>query len=210
MEEHIRRRIFDPFFTTKEKGKGTGLGLAMVYGVVQAHGGFIDVESHPGCGTTFRLYFPASTSPAPAQIRTDDSHERARGETLLLIEDEPDILEGLQLQLRDAGYNVRCARNDVEAMENYSAFHPDVVLTDLGMPTMGTVDLLRSLHQAGPDVPIIAMTGYVDPEVHAQVFAAGAKRIVQKPFAIEELLGSLSEVLTARRRVGRVSAPALS
>jgi len=197
MEEPTRRRIFEPFFTTKEKGKGTGLGLAMVYGVVKAHGGFIDVESHPGRGTTFRLYFPACSASAPAQIRSDDSHESARGETLLLIEDEPDILEGLSLQLRDAGYNVRSARNGVEAMEIYSASRPDAVLTDLGMPSMGAVDLLRSLHEAGPDVPIVAMTGYVDPEVHAQVFAAGVKQIVKKPFEIEQLLRSLREVLTA-------------
>ncbi|HEX7191283.1 MAG TPA: PAS domain S-box protein [Thermoanaerobaculia bacterium] len=193
MDEETRRRIFEPFFTTKEKGKGTGLGLAMVYGIVHAHGAQLDFESELGCGTSFRLYFPVAASAAPA-LDAGRMPEQARGERLLVIEDEPEILAGLEMQLTEAGYVVRTACNGVDAIENFGEV-PDLVLMDLGMPRMGAAELIDAIRVVAPEMPIVAMTGYVDPEVHAAVRDAGVTRILQKPFVERELLGAVSEAL---------------
>ncbi len=193
MDEQTRRRIFEPFFSTKEKGKGTGLGLAMVYGIVRAHGAQMDVESELGCGTSFRLYFPVSVGASPA-IEAFRGVVAAHGERLLVIEDEPEILSGLEMQLTDAGYLVQTASNGADAMERFREI-PDLVLMDLGMPRMGAVELIDALRVVAPETPIVAMTGYVDPEVHAAVRLAGVKQILQKPFEHRELLGIVSEAL---------------
>jgi two-component system cell cycle sensor histidine kinase/response regulator CckA len=193
MDEETRRRIFEPFFTTKEKGKGTGLGLAMVYGIVHAHGAQMEVESEPGCGTTFRLFFPVA-APSSQAIETRATSEPARGERLLVIEDEPAILAGLEMQLTSAGYLVQTACNGADAMEHFREV-PDLVLMDLGMPRMGAVELIDALRVVAPEVRIVAMTGYVDPEVHAAVRDAGVTRILQKPFDAGDLLGAMSAAL---------------
>ncbi|HKR64907.1 MAG TPA: PAS domain S-box protein [Thermoanaerobaculia bacterium] len=194
IEDEHRKRIFEPFFTTKEKGKGTGLGLALVFGVVNNHGGLIDVDSRVGRGTTFRLYLPcASVAPAPA---VKPAAMAAGGtERLLLIEDEPVLLESLSMQLRAHGYDVMTADNGADALEMCARSLPDAVVMDLGMPRMSATDLLRGLRELAPKMPVVAMTGYVDPEVHANVVAAGVRKIVPKPFEIGELLSALREVL---------------
>ena len=195
MDAETRRRIFEPFFTTKEKGKGTGLGLAMVYGIVRAHDAQMEVESEPGRGTSFRLYFPVAAT-REAAVETPHAVQAAHGERLLVIEDEPEILAGLEMQLSDAGYVVQTARNGADAMERFREI-PNLVLMDLGMPRMSAVELIDALHIVAPDMPIVAMTGYVDPEVHAAVRDAGITRILQKPFEGWELLGAVSDALIA-------------
>ncbi|HUP62967.1 MAG TPA: PAS domain S-box protein [Thermoanaerobaculia bacterium] len=199
MSDETRRRIFEPFYTTKEKGRGTGLGLALVYGVVQSHGGAIDVESRLGYGTTFRLYIPIETPVASLRSQARPAGTVNGTESLLVIEDETPLLDAVKTQLRACGYRVLTANNGPEAIEllGSSAAGVDAVLMDLGMPKMPAVDLVRALRAAAPRLPIVAMTGYVDPEVHASVVAAGVACVVQKPFEVAELLRCLREVLEA-------------
>ena len=194
-DEETRRRLFEPFFTTKEKAKGMGLGLAMVYGIVRAHGAEIDVESKPGSGTTFRLYLPVSALPAePPAIAASETP--GHGERLLIVDDEEGIVAGLAVQLSDAGYIVQTAQSGPEALANMVE-RPDLVVIDLGMPHMGPLELIDALRTLEPDVRIIAMTGYVDPDVHDAVRDAGVTHILQKPFATAELLAAVEAVLHA-------------
>jgi PAS domain S-box-containing protein len=199
MDETTRRRIFEPFFTTKEKGKGTGLGLAMVYGIVNSHGGMIDVDSEIGRGTQFRLYFPLGRRESTEELRTKPAEIRGGSETILLMEDEPAILTALNTQLTAAGYQVFTAGDGEQGLRICRRV-PNIgaVIMDLGMPKISAPDLVKGLHNVAPDVPVIAMTGYIDPDDHATVVADGVKKIVQKPFDIEELLSVLRDVLESR------------
>ncbi|HEY2325476.1 MAG TPA: ATP-binding protein, partial [Thermoanaerobaculia bacterium] len=193
LNEETRRRIFEPFFTTKDKSKGMGLGLAMVYGIVRAHGGEIEVESAPGSGTTFRLSFPAAA--AQAQVpEAGVAQQRSHGERLLVIDDEAEIVAGLEVQLTEAGYAVQTAQSGPEALQIFGEGH-DLVVMDLGMPEMGAVELIDGLRTLRPDVRILAMTGYVDPDVHAAVRNAGVRQILQKPFTDGELVDAIAAVL---------------
>jgi PAS domain S-box-containing protein len=199
MDEETRRRIFEPFFTTKEKGKGTGLGLAVVYGVVNTHGGFIDVQSVEGQGTTLSLYFPVVLPTDPAA--SPDAGPVVGGtETLLVIDDEMKLLEIITAELTNHGYRVTPAHDGANAIDacRGGSVVPDAVIMDLGMPGMSAVDLVSALGRILPTVPVIAMTGYVDPEIHASVLAAGVRKIVRKPFAVGEMLCVLREILDSR------------
>jgi nitrogen-specific signal transduction histidine kinase/CheY-like chemotaxis protein len=201
MDEETQRRMFEPFFTTKEVGKGTGLGLALVYGVVKGHHGFVDVESRPGAGTRFFIYLPRGKNAAPSD-RKESLPDAASGtESLLLIEDEAALCEALSIELCRHGYQVITAENGVRAIElfNDTTRSIDLVVTDLGMPEMSAVDLIAALRAIMPRVPIIGMTGYLGPEFHAAVLAAGAECIVQKPFGIDDLLRAIREVLDRRQ-----------
>ena len=195
MSKETAARIFEPFFTTKQVGKGSGLGLAVVYGIMKAHEGWIDVDSEPGRGTTMRLYFPAKAedatdAPVQASDAVDGGHE-----SILLIEDEVEIAQAVAAQLSAAGYSVQVANdpNSASAMIGAGAF--DVIITDLGLPGMTSRDLVAHLRRVAPKLPMIPMTGYVDPELHADVVAAGTQPILQKPFSIDELLRRIREAV---------------
>ena len=197
MDDETRRRIFEPFFTTKPQGQGTGLGLAMVHGVVNSHGGLIDIESQVGRGTTFRLYFPIVT-PAAAPVRERRKIANSiNQETLLVVDDEISILDGLAEGLRVRGYRVFTASDGAQAIQTLESIDrlPDALVMDLGMPKMSAEDLVKALRAIAPDLPLIGMTGYIDPKVHAQVIRAGVKQTLQKPFEVDELVRCLREVL---------------
>jgi two-component system, cell cycle sensor histidine kinase and response regulator CckA len=204
MDGMTRRRIFEPFFTTKEKGKGTGLGLAVVYGVINSHGGLIDVDSEIGRGTKFRLYFPIVSAPSESVPAENPMETPGGTETLLIVEDEPAILMALDMQLSSVGYRVFTAANGLEAIEVCKRVGQslDGVIMDLGMPKMSAVDLMKALRDLAPHTPVIAMTGYVDAESHANVVAAGVKRIIQKPFDFVELQRCLRDVIDAGAHSG--------
>jgi two-component system cell cycle sensor histidine kinase/response regulator CckA len=190
LDEETRHRMYEPFFSTKEKAKGTGLGLAVVYGIVRAHLGKIEVDSAPGCGTTFRLSFPVAEATHAPVVEEHAEGAIVPGQRLLIIDDEPEILAGLEMQLSEAGYVVQTASDGPDALEHFGEA-PDLVLMDLGMPRMRAVELIDALYAVAPNVRIVAMTGYVDPDVHAAVRGAGVTNILQKPFGRAALLAAL-------------------
>ena len=198
MDEQTKLRIFEPFFTTKGVGKGTGLGLAVVYGVLESHEGFTDLESEVGEGTTFHLYFPILKAEAGnLQPATKRGRDPRRGtETILLIEDEQMLSDLLKNVLELNGYKVYTAGDGVEAMEMLNdSVSPDLVVTDLGLPKLGSWELVRHIRSAKPDLPIIVASGYFDPDARTEMDKAGADLFVQKPYRPDEVLGRIRELL---------------
>ncbi|HXG00660.1 MAG TPA: response regulator [Bacteroidota bacterium] len=199
MDEATKARIFEPFFTTKEKGKGTGLGLAMVYGTVKSHQGFIDVESEPGKGTTFHLFFPVpSQTDKPEPAEETSATEPARGtETILLAEDEPALLELVKAVLEDRGYTVLPAQDGLEAVEKFKkhATEIDLVLLDLGLPKLSGWEAFLRMRELQPSVAALAATGYLDPEERSRMLEHGVRNFVEKPYTPGQLLRRVREAL---------------
>jgi PAS domain S-box-containing protein len=200
MDETTRSRIFDPFFTTKEKGKGTGLGLSVVFGVVQTHHGFIDVESEPGKGTTFRLYLPVSQTVEPIRVEEGQTiTEEILGgtETLLVVEDEKALSELVRHLLETKGYKVHTAQDGNEAIEVYKRYKEeiDIVLTDMGLPGMVGAEVFKKLKEINPNVSVIFCSGSNEANIKSELYKAGAKGFIQKPYDTNELLRKLREVL---------------
>lgn len=202
MDEVIRSQIFEPFFTTKEKGRGTGLGLAVVYGVVKSHHGFTDVQSEIGRGTTFRLYFPVQprTIMSLGMLRGEERETVGGSETLLVVEDEEMLLEMLKALLEEKGYRVLTARDGVEAFEVYKRNIEEIalVLTDMGLPKSGGWEMFQKIKDVNPEVKAIFSSGYVDPHLKSEMLKAGAKDFVQKPYVLEEIMRKIREVLDAQ------------
>jgi len=191
--------IFEPFFTTKAVGKGTGLGLAQAYGIIQQHEGHIDVTSQVGRGTTFTLYFPAykvlphADASAPKETRT-----MGHGETILVVEDDPQVLVIVQQMLEDLGYRVLTARNGRDAVRLYREHCAEVglVLTDLIMPEMSGTDLAQELRVRVADIPVVVMTGYPTQVNTPANPAPHIAAVLPKPFTSEELAHTLRDVLS--------------
>jgi len=201
MPADVLDRIFEPFFTTKEVGVGTGLGLSTSLAIVESHGGHLDVYSEPGLGTTFRVYLPTPHDAPEARERVDvpDAVLRGRGETVLVVDDEPMILEVTERGLVDAGYHVIIAPDGAEAVALFAndPHAVDLVLTDMMMPVMdgaATVHALRSLRS---DVRVIVTSG-LDAGDHAERAAAlGVDHVLAKPFSTAALLRTVRSVLDA-------------
>lgn len=158
----ILEKIFDPFFTTKAAGKGTGLGLSMVAGILKSHGGFVQVESEPGRGATFHLFFPALAAPPPAIAREDSAAAaRGAGEAILLIDDEPVVRDTLQLLLQRAGYRVYPAEDGTNGIAQFKAHESEIslVITDMMLPDQIGTEVVRTLRTRRPTLPIIAISG---------------------------------------------------
>jgi CheY-like chemotaxis protein len=165
MDAATKARIFEPFFTTKEPGRGTGLGLATVYGVVKQSGGFIWVESNPGNGSRFEIYLPQTSERAESpQVVTEGNQSAARRRTVLVVEDEREVRELACEFLKTAGYSVLTAENGLEALETAKRLGKSVhvVLTDVVMPKMRGPALANHLKNLLPHVRIVYMTGYFD------------------------------------------------
>jgi CheY-like chemotaxis protein len=189
MGPDIRAHLFEPFFTTKEVGKGTGLGLATVYGIVDQSGGAIAVDTEPGRGTTMRILLPpAAPSPAedlPAGMAPEPAGPR--GQTVLLVEDEDAVRGMARRALEGAGFQVLAAANGAEALA-LASDHPSIpglLLTDLVMPGMNGRELARQVTQRWPGVPVLYMSGYSD-EVALRQDLDGT--LLQKPFDIDTLV----------------------
>ena len=204
MKEEVRERIFEPFFTTKGIGEGTGLGLAIVYGIVKEHNGFIDVESKPGRGTTFRLYLPVLRAEGKSSVdeivkREGASRKYASGRgTVLVVEDEEALVRLLREVLSKAGYQTLTAMDGEEAIDLYHHHKEeiDIVVLDLGLPKITGFDVIHELKEQNPGIRIIITTGYLEPQVKAELFQAGVKDCIYKPYSVDDLVekvGSLIE-----------------
>jgi CheY-like chemotaxis protein len=197
MDEKTKAHIFEPFFTTKEVGKGTGLGLATVYGIVKQSGGFIWVESAPGKGTTFEIYLPHGQGAKVDDVEKAKPAAIQRGkETILVVEDEAAVRELACEFLKSAGYSVLEAKNGAEALEtiarNTTTIH--LVLADMIMPKMGGAELAERLKKERPDLKVLFMSGYSEHagEESGQI---SPQAILTKPFSIAALIGRVREVL---------------
>jgi signal transduction histidine kinase len=209
MDEKTKAHIFEPFFTTKEVGKGTGLGLATVYGVVKQSGGFIWVESAPGKGATFEIYLPLAAGPAlRAETEPRASAAPAGHETVLIVEDEPDVRELACRFLRVKGYRVLEAKDGVEALEVGAGHHDAIhaVVTDMVMPRMGGADLIRSIRKCRPEILVIFMTGYSEYLKGDLCDVFPDSLILQKPFSPASLVGIVREAL-AKKSGARADEP---
>ena len=198
MDEETQSHLFEPFFTTKAKGKGTGLGLSTVYGIVKQSGGSIIVESHPGKGTAFKIYFPCVEERPQRMEGAVNASDPARGrETILLVEDEPSV-RGLVFEaLRINGYTVLEARHGIEALltgtKHMGPIH--LLLTDVVMPQMSGPEVADKLSTLRPDMKVLYMSGYPDHPVFAQGGLKKATAFLQKPFTPNVLVQKVREVL---------------
>jgi two-component system, cell cycle sensor histidine kinase and response regulator CckA len=197
MTEEVQKHLFEPFFTTKEVGKGTGLGLAQVYGIVRQHDGYIDVTSAPGEGTTFTLCFPAYQEQiAPRESEAQAPIPVGQGETILLVEDEPRLRNAERAMLEALGYRVVTAKNGRDALVQCQTAgrleehcpRIDLVITDLVMPELGGEELLRELQKVRPTLPVLAVTGYaLQKKDLDQMKEIGFVDVLAKPFDMEQL-----------------------
>ena len=196
MTPEVMKRIFEPFFTTREVGKGTGMGLAVVYGIVTDLHGTITVESEPGVGSIFRLFLPKIMSDVKSEFtKTNDSTEGS--ERVLFIDDEELLVEWGQAALIRLGYKVTSTTDSVKALKTFSADPAqfDLVVTDQTMPGLTGMQLARELLALRPDIPIILFTGNTETVTPEKAQAAGIREFLMKPFGKQELAGAVRRVL---------------
>ena len=199
MDKETRLRIFDPFFTTKKDGKGTGLGLSVVYGVMQAHSGFIDVESEQNQGTSFRLYFPvpaANTYQAGLQQEKESFHLEGT-EKILLVEDKYSMRDMVRLALESKGYKVYILSDGFTASQFYKNLKVDIdlVVIDLDLPGTTGIEEFKKLKELNPEVKVIITSSFLDRTVRNKLLMDGAKAIILKPYQPETILRIIREAL---------------
>lgn len=197
MDDEVQAHLFEPFYTTKETGKGTGLGLAQVFGIVRQHEGHIDVETAPDEGTTFHIYLPAHDGEVEAGTRERPAPiPRGRGETILLVEDESGVRDAVEQVLADLGYRVITAKHGREALSVCRSQAVDAVITDLVMPKMGGKALLTALRTEAPELPVLAITGYaLEGDDLNGLIDAGFVDVISKPLDVEGLLETVRDAL---------------
>jgi CheY-like chemotaxis protein len=199
IEDGTLERVFEPFFTTKPPSEGSGLGLAVVYGIVKDHAGFIDVESEPGKGATFRIYLPERGGEA-VEKETDNEKGIAaaaprRRATVLLADDEENQLRLMERFLRSAGYEVLTARDGVEALDLYrSQSGIDVAVLDLGLPKLSGWESFRAMQGADPKLKVVFASGYIEGSIKAQIENTPTADILKKPYRPEELVAKIDEI----------------
>jgi signal transduction histidine kinase len=204
MDEATRQRIFEPFFTTKPRGKGTGLGMPVVYGLMQSHNGLIDVRSEPGKGTSISLYFPIPAEPpVHAAERPPDVRKSVEGtETVLIVDDEPDVRYFLEVILKSHGYHVLSARSAEAALEMVppppGAIH--LLFSDVGLPTIDGFELSRRLRQIQPGMKTILCSGYSDGGHKTKMAEEGIDGFAPKPYNTNELLQVIRTILDKEER----------
>jgi PAS domain S-box-containing protein len=196
MDESTRKRVFEPFFTTKGLDRGNGLGLASCYGVIKAHGGYIDVESKPGKGSRFTIYLPASNQPVSTEY--DDCDQCFLGsETILVVDDEPMVLEVTREILELLGYRVLTADSGGEAIRIYreEGDSIDLIILDMIMPEMGGDKTFEALHRLDPHIKVLLASGYSMEGKAAIMLEQGCAGFIQKPFDLPSISLKLREIL---------------
>jgi signal transduction histidine kinase/ActR/RegA family two-component response regulator len=226
LDQSVLPRIFDPFFTANQTAGGlrsgrtdTGLGLSSAYGIVRNHGGFIDVHSEPDHGSTFSLYLPHSTAPAPAREGTEASKEAGPiRKTVLLVDDEPVVADVAALMLQRLGFRVLKALSGEAALARFRGRegegHPangiDLVILDMIMPGMSGDETFRRMKELKPDLPVLLSSGYSLEERAQELIQAGSLGFLQKPYNLAELRSKLEDVLGASAMPIQEDAPAVT
>ncbi len=198
MDNNTIKHIFDPFFTTKGVGKGTGLGLATVFGIVKSHSGHVLCQSKPGKGTSFKIFFPAHAASPVLHIKTDLPAEVQSGkETILLVDDDPSIREFGQELLERYGYRVLLAESGEQALLQFGAHAGgiDMIILDLGMPGMGGYRCLKELLIIDSTARILIASGYGPIGQAQEALKSGAKGFISKPYRIEDMLAEIRKVV---------------
>ena len=197
MDKETVSHIFEPFFTTKASGKGTGLGLAVVYGIVELHGGRIICDSEPSVGTTFRIYFPAIEEILQEQYSEKREPPRGHGEIILLVDDEPDFLETTSRLLADANYMVITALNGENALELYEKHREEIklVVLDFIMPGLGGKRCLEALRNMDPNSRALIVSGFQKEGMTQELKDAGASDFILKPFDTPQLLEKIRKII---------------
>ncbi|HSE51523.1 MAG TPA: ATP-binding protein, partial [Gemmatimonadales bacterium] len=205
MSEEVRRNAFEPFYTTKPKGRGTGLGLASVYGVVRQSGGDISLYSEPGHGTIVKIFLPSAAlgnGPGPAVPAPADHPTAVQGGTVLLVEDDPAVRKLVSRSLGVLGFQVLEVPDGIAALQKVTELdgRVDVVLTDMVMPGMSGIDLVTRLREKWPGIGVVMMSGYTgDSYVEAEGFPQDVG-FLEKPFAVAELRRTIWNAVAARAR----------
>ena len=197
MTEEVRARIFEPFYTTKQRGEGTGLGLATVYGIVKQSGGYIYAYSEPGYGSTFKVFLPrVREAPAPV-ARTPVAAPRPGSETLLVVEDEDAVRTLVTRILKERGYTVLAAQDGEEALHLVRGWRGgiDLVITDVIMPSLNGPDMVEKLAAERHGLPVLFMSGYTELSLSPHHLLRETAAFLQKPFTPQALLGKIREIL---------------
>jgi CheY-like chemotaxis protein len=197
IEAAIQQRIFDPFFTTKAPGLGTGLGLAVVHGIVRKHRGMIRVNSDPGQGTDIQIYFPATDRPAPESPAGPGRLAAGNGKRVLFVDDEVALAKVGCLMLTRMGFEVEMQTGSLDAWEAFAAAPDrfDLVITDQTMPKLTGLELAGRMLQLRPGLPIILVTGYHASASRERVHQAGIAEMVMKPYTIDSLGKVIHQVM---------------
>ena len=202
MDEATHLRIFEPFFTTKGPGKGTGLGLAVVFGIIEHHSGFIDVRSALGEGTIFNVYLPIPERTIKEVQEARKIQELTGGtETILIIEDEEMLRELLRSSLVLQGYTVLTAQDGKQGVEIYQSHQKEiaVVVSDIGLPFLGGHEVFNRIRKINPKAKVILASGFFEPEIRSEMYKAGLKEFIQKPYLLGEVLQKIREVIDNER-----------
>ncbi|HDP68166.1 MAG TPA: PAS domain S-box protein, partial [Candidatus Marinimicrobia bacterium] len=202
MDKATVERVFEPFYTTKEQGRGTGLGLATVHGIIRNHNGFVEVESEPAAGTTFRIYLPVPVTQETLDATTAENGaatptSASGSETILLIEDEESIIEMLTTIFRTQGYQVIVAMDGHTGVEKYKQSQNDIdlVISDMGLPRLTGEEVFYRIRRINPEARVIIASGFVDPDRKSELYKAGLTRFVQKPYFPMDILKVVREIL---------------
>jgi len=197
MDKETVEHIFEPFYTTKELGKGTGLGLAMVYGIVKSHQGYIMCYSELGQGTTFKIYLPVLKTEVMT-LKTEDMREEyisGGDEAILLVDDEEPIRDLGREILERYGYKVVVSSSGEDAIKEVEEREIDLVILDLGMPGMGGIRCLEELIKINPHIKVIIATGYTASGVPKKALKSGSRAFIGKPYQLKDMLRKVREVL---------------
>jgi CheY-like chemotaxis protein len=197
MDAATQSRVFEPFFTTKEVGKGTGLGLAMVYAIVKNHRGWVEVSSQPGEGSVFRIFLPRTEQPSEARVAASQPKLRAGVEMILLADDDVSV-RGLARQILEGnGYPVIEAGDGQEAVEVFHSRRGEIglVILDLIMPRMSGWEAFEEIHKIDPDLPVIMSSGYSLKGGPMEAQQRGVRAFLSKPYKANDLLSVVQAVL---------------
>jgi len=202
IDSTTREHVFEPFYTTKERGRGTGLGLPVVYGLMQAHHGYVDVKSEMGQGTTISLFFPV---PKPNTMNPPTAHfsdpALSGSETILVVEDEEDVRFFLETMLQSHGYHVLCAADFDQGLNMFKEHQSEIqlVFSDIGLPKVDGISLCEKLRKLKPGIPLILASGYPTKEFKTRLNELGPQAFLSKPYHTQDILQTVRKTLNGSK-----------